>query len=59
MLELGVTYNPIPFTLNYKPTRGGRKFYRTSVPLHWVIIPVHTVPWGVDLSYTLNATTSN
>jgi hypothetical protein len=29
--------------LNYKPTPGGRKFYRTPVPLHWDNNPVHTV----------------
>ena len=33
----------LPFTLNYKPTLSGRKFYGTPVPLHWGINPVHTV----------------
>jgi len=33
----------VPFTLNSKPTPGGREFRETSVPLHWANNPVHTV----------------
>ena len=33
----------VPLKLNSKPTPSGREFNVTSVPLHWVISPVHTV----------------
>jgi len=35
--------NSIPFTLNSKPTLGGREFGETSVPRHWARNPVSTV----------------
>jgi hypothetical protein len=38
----------IPFTLNAKPTWGGREFSETSVPRHWVSSPVSTVPKTSD-----------
>jgi dTDP-glucose 4,6-dehydratase len=44
----------VPFTLNYKPTPGGRKFYRTPVPLHWDNNPVHTVTNTHDVKLCAN-----
>ena len=33
----------VPYTLNSKPTPGGRRIDVTAVPLHWAYNPVHTV----------------
>ena len=40
----GTGVHTVPFTLNSKPTPGGREIRVTSVPLHWANNPVHTVP---------------